>query len=288
MALIAERQNREPNLRRQAAARSRYTRAKVPDTIAGIGSVLLAIASPIAVFYAPMLGEPLAAVAGAWLFVGRLILRPYRARLTGLGAAIQDRFDRNVFGLDEPTAAVSHFSEEEIRHWSRGARLDDFRDWYPTTANASWPESVLVCQRANVVWSRRQHARYAECLAGGAALCFVVGVLVAFADDLSFRSYMLALLMPSLPALLDASELARAHHGAAAERAAIERTLDEYLRSPGKVTPEDLETFQKMMTVLRTNAPLVPDWFYRWIARPHYETEMQHAADVHAFEREQK
>ena len=60
-------------------------------------------------------------------------------------------------------------SEEEISKASRRlAKTTGIKAWYPTPSDCAWPTSVLICQRSNAVWARRQHRTYAVVLICGA------------------------------------------------------------------------------------------------------------------------
>lgn len=281
MAEIGARQTQEVNLRRQAAARDRYTAAKLPDTLVIWGNVALAGFAPVALFYFPDLSEVVAALAGFWLFVSRLLLRPISDRLKTTAAALQDDYDRTVFGLEPRSTTSPVASDEELRHWTQRADLKEFRDWYPTRLDLPWPKSVLICQRASTVWARRQHGAYGNVLVAVAVVWFALGVAIAFGDDISLRSYLVAILMPSLPALLESAELARLHHKAAADRRSVESTLNAFLTAPGQVTRADLDGVQERLRSLRIEGPLVPDWFYRRISDA-YDADMHFAAQLQA------
>lgn len=281
MSDIASRQNDEVNLRRQAAARNRYSTAKLPDGTVVLGSVVLAGASPLVVLMVPALTEPLAALAGLWLFANRLLFRPMSERLKATGATLQDMYDRRVFGLGDRSAGSTSISAEEVMSWSRGSNLDEFHDWYPTQTPAPWPRSVLICQRANAVWGRRQHSSYGIVLAVLVVVWFVAGIVFSLIQDMSLRTWLIAVLLPSLPALLDFTEMARDHRAAASARTSIEAEIDRLLREPDAVSLADLDGVQEQLRAVRVLSPLVPDWYYRRVASE-FETDMQFAATQQA------
>lgn len=278
-AQIGKTQDLEINLRRQLAARTIYKRGKRIYFGGASLALLLALVAPVVLIYQPDLGPLLGAIAGLWVFTSRLFLEPWRLGLQQRGARIQETFDCAVLGLDENEALARPISEEEIRTASRRfAEAEGIKAWYPFPTKCAWPTSVLVCQRSNAVWARRQHRTYALVLLFGAAIWFVVGVVVCIVKEATLAQYLTTIALPSLPAMLDASEMARRHQEAAEARELLENRVDDLLKTPGDVEPLDLREIQDQLYALRTDAPLVPEWFYDLI-KDRYESDMQYAAD---------
>lgn len=277
LADIQEAQRTEPNLRRQLAARAFYRDAKRLQAIGGSVALILALVAPLIRYGSPDAGPVLGAVAGLWIFLARLAVRPLRDRRREMGAITQERFDVEVFGLP-PNVPLQHIvSEEEIRRASGdAANLRNVSDWYPTDADAAWPESVLICQRLNAVWARRQHRSYGLILAAGAGTWFLIGVVVGIASDASLTTYLAALALPSLPALLDATELAREHLKAATQRRDAEKRINNLLRA-GTAAEADLRDIQNQLLSFRRQATLVPDWYYKLVVG-RFEDDMRYAA----------
>jgi hypothetical protein len=108
----------------------------------------------------------------------------------------------------------------------------------------------------------------------------VLTVIVAAVRGASVGEFLIAVLLPMLPALLDATDLSQAHWRAAAERSGLEAALDQHLdaAAQGRVpAPEDLRTLQDEICRQRLTQPPVPDWYYR-LRRASYETSMRAAA----------
>lgn len=281
MADIGRAQKKESNLRRQAAARRFYGHAKRWQAIGGSLALILALASPIVFFVAPSAGPLLGALAGVWIFLSRLAVVPLRDGCRQKGAAAQEMFDCDVLGLLWNDALAKPIAEEEIRSASRGAKtLDSVRDWYPTESNASWPLSVLMCQRSNAVWARRQHSTYGSGLVGVAFAWFAAGIVVALVSHAALAAYLTTIALPSLPFILDASDLARSHFDAARNRGALEEIVDGF-RNALPTDAEPMREVQDQLFGLRKNAPLVPEWFYRLLA-PSFEQDMTYAAQAAA------
>lgn len=277
MGDIAEAQRTEPNLRRQFAARVFYRGAKRLQTFGGSVALMLALVAPLIRYWDPDAGPVLGAAAGLWIFLTRLLVRPLRDRRREMGAVTQERFDVEVLGLT-PNLSLQHIVSEEEIHRASGDAADSANTpvWYPTDADAEWPKSVLTCQRSNAVWARRQHRSYGLLLAAVAGFWFLVGVGVGIASDASLATYLAALALPSLPALLDAAELAREHLKAATRRRETEQRINDLLDA-ATVTEAELREIQDQLFSLRRRAALVPEWYYKLVGR-RFEKDMRYAA----------
>lgn len=281
LADISAAQEEDVNLRRQLAARRFYTIAKRAFFCGLAVTVALALVAPVVRLVVPGVGPGLGAVAGAWIFVARLLLEPFKRRYQQMGAQAQELFDCAVLGTGWNDALAKSLSEEEVRKASRDmSDADDVRDWYPTDSNAGWPTSVLICQRSNAVWSRRQHRAYSTILAVAAAVWSVVGVVVAVADGASLGEYLATIALPSLPAVLDAAEMSRSHREASDRRGQLEARTAELLDAES-VSAQDLREVQDQLFDLRQEGPLIPDRFYRRL-KDDYERDMRYAAALAA------
>jgi SMODS-associating 4TM effector domain len=274
---IAIAQNDDANVRFQVAARRFYRNARLLQFLSSSINVFLALISPFVLLLQPEWGAVLGAIAGGWLFVSRQVLASFRRTFQRDGAKAQEAFDCAVFGLPWNHALARPLSHEEIGGASRKmTKLDKLRDWYPTSIDRAWPSSVIVCQRSSIVWARRQHHAYAYVLRTVAALWGVVGVVVALAHGATLTDYLVTIALPSLPALLDASELADRHLASATDREALEQQVDAFLGGD-LATQQTVREIQDQLFSLRSESPIVATWFYR-LVRSRYEQDMQYAA----------
>ena len=277
MGQIGKTQNEDPNLRRYLAARHYYRQARWLHLGGVFFTTLLALASPFVLLFSPGVGPTLGAVAGGWLFVSRILFEPIKRGLQLRGATAQEMFDCSIFELSWNDSLVRRLPEEEIRAASGSMKgVDKVRDWYPTDEEMDWPTSVIVCQRSNAVWARRQHHAYGWFLVIVATLWGIIGVAVAVLDGATLAEYLVTIGLPSLPALLDATEYARAHFTDASRRQLIEDEIDALLRSDGG-TELDLREIQDQLFNLRREAQLVPELFYKALRR-RFENDMRYAA----------
>jgi SMODS-associating 4TM effector domain len=286
MKAVGLAQNQEGNVRRQAAARRYYADAKLLHFLGTTISALLALAVPLVFWLWPGGGVGLGALAGAWIFISRLVLVPLRDRRQLQGALAQEMFDRDVLALGWSPALGDPLANEDIlgtaaraekKTGSTGRAAWSTGDWYPTGSDATWPMSVLICQRANAVWARRQHGGYGWVLAGLAASWGIVGIVIGLVGSATLATYLTTIALPSLPALLDASEEARAHFRASAARQRLESAINQEV-GQASTDASRLRAFQDQIFHLRRAAPLVPDWFYR-LRRSRLDADMRGAAE---------
>lgn len=271
-------QSQQANLRSALAASHEYLIGKRVHFGGAAGAVLIALGAPFVLIFAPSAGPSLGALAGIWIFVSRLVLEPIKNRLQLRGARAQEMFDTAVLCLDWNDAICRRLPEEEIRAATGNMKgVEKVEHWYSATHRIGWPNSVLLCQRANAVWGRRQHSKYAWALLSAAALWVLIGVGIAAAHGSNLAEYLVVILLPSLPALLDAAEMAQNHLDAASRREILEDHLENLLRD-GIDSATDLREIQDQIFNLRRNAPLVPEWFYR-IVKTNFEADMKYATE---------
>jgi hypothetical protein len=280
---IAATQNDPTSQRYQLAKAHFYKWAKILYFAGATFTLALALVAPLVLLFRPSLGPALGAIAGVWIFVSRLVLEPFRRDYQLKGATAQECFDCLVLGIPWNEALARPLPDEEISAASRAGRrstkrVEQARDWYAATDfRLDWPRSVLMCQRSNAVWACRQHRTYGRFLAAAAIAWFIVGIIVAVADGAALSTYLVTILLPSMPAFLDASELSRAHSSAARDRELIREQTDALIEN-GTAETHEIREIQDQLFRLRREAPQVPDWFYQ-VIRTGYEEDMKYAVD---------
>ena len=285
MSLIGRAQDEDRNLRRQQAKAHFYAVANWWHFSGSALAIALALVSPVVLLQRPSEGPLLGAVAGVWVFVSRLLFEPVKQRYQLKGAAAQELFDCDVLAFPWNATLVREPADEEIRKASgsfpQADDLERHRSWYPTKVDLAWPESVLTCQRSNAVWARRQHHAYGIFLLVVSGMWGVAGIVLAIVHNTSLAEYLTTVALPSLPAVLDATELAKKHFLASGRRQHLEDETDRLLDNVGGVSTDDLREIQDEIFELRRDAPPVAGWFYRILAKS-YEQDMTYAAEQRA------
>jgi hypothetical protein len=280
---ILELQNSSTSLRLLASQRHLYTQAKHLQRWRVIGTIGLAAIAPLIYYLIPNSRAILAGVGGMWLLISRVILEGIEAKKIKQAAKIQEQFDVELFKLPWNRVLVGDRLSPELISSADKSYTGDrekLKDWYTDTGNVPYPLDVLLCQRANLVWDWRLRRHYAWGISALTALLFSLGIILAVATNLTLLDYLLALLIPSLAALLKGVEVARAHFKIAAEKEEIEREIsllwEAGLRNPTSVSREQCRCIQDCVYILRSKGPLVPDKWYIWL-RDRYRVDMQSA-----------
>jgi hypothetical protein len=280
---IFELQNSSTSLRLLASQRHLYTQAKHLQRWRVIGTIGLVAIAPLIYYLIPNSRAILAGVGGMWLLISRVVLEGIEAKKIKQAAKIQEQFDVELFKLPWNRVLVGDRLSPELISSADKSYTGDrekLKDWYTDTGNAPYPLDVLLCQRASLVWDWRLRRHYAWGISALTALLFSLGIILAVATNLTLLDYLLALLIPSLAALLKGVEVARAHFKIAAEKEEIEREISHLweagLRDPTSVSREQCRCIQDCVYILRSKGPLVPDKWYIWL-RDRYRVDMQSA-----------
>lgn len=273
---IAELQNSEDALRLKWASGTFYRRAKWFHFGGWVVAIAIALISPVVLLVDSDSGPLLGAAAATWIFISRIAFEPMRLAKQRMGARAQEQFDCLVLGLEWNSALAHPISLEEAHRTGKPkGNPDDTRGWYTTDEPAAWPLSVLMCQRANAVWGRQQHEAFGNLIAWVAVIWLIFGVVLAVAEQASLDTYLVTLLLPSLPAVLDALDLVKAQRSSSVARGQVEHQADQLIENGA--SPEQLRELQDQFFALRSTEPMVPEWFYRW-KRDEYQDAMAYAA----------
>lgn len=277
MAEIAAAEKTEINQIRQAAKNHFYSLANWSGYIGSGGAFLLAIGGPVALLKFPGAGPALGAAAGAWIFITRFGVERLRNEWQIKGVLAQEEFDCAVLGIEWNRSMSTPLPPEEIR----GAAGDlgvsgDNSPWYPTHGADSWPISVLICQRANAVWAARQHRAFGYLLTALTTAWATFLLVLALLHEASLGEFLTTLLLPTLPAFLDATDLAHRHQDLAATREDINHELEAFIRK-GSAKVSEIREVQDRLFALRKDGYPVPGVFYDWI-RSDYDRDMNFGA----------
>lgn len=218
--------------------------------------MLLAAAAPPFSLVSLTAAGVVGAVAGAWVVASRLVLIPVEHRHVRHAVRIQERFDTRLFNLpwSDPLSGPSP-SEEDIADSARRVSGDDrvgqqhSEGWYPSTNGLPHPVDVLVAQWSSVAYGRHQSRAYFHFVTATIAVVVISVVGVGVIGGMSLTDWLITFALPSLPAALDASEIAHAHRRMADRKATIEDELllplwKAELSATGTLTPDDCRRVQ--------------------------------------------
>lgn len=285
---LKERQTQVPALRLLLAQRKLYSRAKRWLAIRWIGLAMIGLIAPVVSLLRPDYAVAMGAVAGSWIFVTRTVVSSMQLRETQRAAAVQEQFDRSLFGMPggtERSAAPSLEdiaaligSAETVLHDAAAEDLVGDSGWYPIVLTESPERAIAICQRANASYADRLLRTTARLWVSILAVWIVAFIVLAIASGMELSTFLLGIFLPLLPAFLDVSQFVTGIRTAARERADLAHAIEERL-SEREVGPGDLLVWQEQLYALRRTTPQVPDLIYRLLRRRN-EAAMQSAADT--------
>lgn len=273
-ATIVERQQAEEAKRLLRAYSAEYRRAKKCRTLRASGAVAFAIAGPVSALWSVTTATYIAAAAGAWAVFVRVLVKSYEEDAQRHAVTIHELFDDEVLNLPWPDSLAGRKpAQEDIvkaakrvgRDLELRARID--AGWFPPTPGVPPPVDALICQRASAVWGRRQHKLYSRLVLWvlGIAVIGVVGVGLAL--EMKLSTWLIVFVLPGLPALLDGTELSRAHADRSARKqeleASIDAAWDKELKHPGSLVTLRCREIQDAVFHIRMVPVQVPEWYYR-------------------------
>jgi hypothetical protein len=264
-----------------------YLRAKRWHAAKIAGTLILAIAAPVVLFWKPSWGDWLGVLAGAWVLLGRTVIAWRDDQNVRTAVTIQEEFDIGLFDLDWNEAlAGPKVAHEDIysaaRKIGKEKRLTKLRNWYPDADRVPWPLNVVLCQRSSAVWGRREHFRYAYVVLTAGIAWFVFGLIIFSVAHVSLADYLVIVFLPSQPAFLDTIDLFRGHLGMARNKHVLEnqttKLWENGSHSLGSVTEQDCREVQDQAYRLRRSGMQVPQIVYN-ILRNQDEDAMRAAVD---------
>lgn len=257
-------QNTDENIRLLAAQKHIYTEAKKLHRWRITGAIVLAGISPIIVFFLPDF-KPLLLMISAiylivvWIFKGTEITKVKQA------AIIQEQFDTELFKLPWNQTLVGDKLAPELIYAADREFRDDRRklkDWYVDPGDIPFHLCVLICQRTNIVWDWKLHQKYWKVIAIATIFWFIITIIILIISKISPYDYVVGLLLPSAPALIQGIDISKEHYEVAKEKEYRANEISKILeKNPNSVTIEQCREIQNYIYFNR-KGPFVPDWFY--------------------------
>ena len=200
-------QNLPENIKKLAAQRHYYSRAKKLAAAQALLDVLTPIAGAIAVALMPE-SDVWAAFAGiAIALLDTVWLEPLQNNIKDVGARVQEEFDCSVLQLpwNYPLTG-QHVNPEDIHEAYCGykpSKSAPLEDWYPK-AVSSLPlyQARLICQRTNSWWDAKLRRRYCGWIGGTLSVVSVCVFMLGLVHGISLQKFVLAVVAPLLPAVL--------------------------------------------------------------------------------------
>ncbi|MGW4031660.1 S-4TM family putative pore-forming effector [Streptomyces sp. NPDC004838] len=267
---IAVRQNEPWALDLVAAYSRRYNTAAHWRRLRGIGTYALALLAPLLGLLWPGQAALIAALAAAWLVIGRTAFTYIEQSYSTRAADIQEALDTRLFGLPWNAAVVGRHDRvrEDIAEAAPHHHRPTHRDWYNTDPTTTWPADVLLCQLQNVAWGRRNHRAYLPYLIAGGTALLLLDLAWAIGRTMTVYDFLVLLFLPAAPALLDLTDLILSHLKHSSAKGRVEDDIRDLLQhivnaEDTDIAPDECRRIQDAIYQLRCTGPRIPGWFYR-------------------------
>lgn len=282
---IAERQNSPENLKLLAAQNRMYSDAKRVHFTRVLTAIGLELAAPFIVLVKPDWKDGVELAGAVATVISALILSGVETAGIQQAATVQEEFDTNLFRLPwNRTLVGSKVAPELIDTADRRFRRnrDKLRDWYADPGKTAYPRDVLLCQRANLAWGARLQRSYAQAFNTFTIGYVIFGLGIGIITQQSLLAYVVAIVVPALPALLEGIDTYRRHNESAESKERLQEHVTDLLEKRDSMPPADLvgecRRIQDSIFVLRSTRPLVPNWWYE-LRRKDHEAAMRAAVE---------
>lgn len=266
---IVQEQNTPDILRLLAAQKQMYSQAKLIHFVRVVIVLLLELAAPFVILNKPQWRDALELVGALLTLISALILNGIETTKVRQAATVQEQLDVHLFRLPwnrtlVGTEVTSELINRAANQYTGGE--DKIRDWYPDPSGMPYPKDALLCQRTNLVWGVRLQSTYAFALLIVTVGYLLIGLWFGRHEDLV--AYLVAILVPALPALLEAIDTYKRHTESAREKTDLLEHVDDLLHDKTVIglpsqAVDECRRVQDAIYVLRSTKPLVPDWWYR-------------------------
>ena len=248
---IPEIQNSQQSLDRLAAQRQIYSDSK---TVAVLQMILTVPVVAICLILANFCFDLKIYVAyGGILIVllDILVLTHWIDSLREKGAKIQELFDCKVLNLKWYNLKVGQSPDREtiIKYSSKYYRKNSkeakpLKDWYPVDIQElRMPLARLVCQKSNLYWDAELRKCYACAIVSIVGILVVCGILLGFLIDLTLEEWLMAIVVPLMPAILWGIRQYQAHQASASRQQRLKKYVDRLWDDTlgGKISDVQLE-----------------------------------------------
>lgn len=286
-ALIARTQASLPALRLLVAQARLHGRSKRWSSFRYLGVGVIAIAAPLVTTFEPDSAVGLAAIAGLWIFLSRTVVARRERFHAAKGVVVQEKFDRFVFAMPRLSRRTVALTLEEVnRIAGDDVAVDKYvhkhfeLPWYPIDSELEGADAIAIAQRANGAYSQRLLSLHANVWLFSTVGWSLFAVALSMIAKLDLSTFILGVLLPLLPALLDTFDQWVVVRQASTHRLALALTIEDAIREEGELTvnAEQLLLWQEQIFVLRMSTPQVPNFLYRQ-TRKSNERAMNAAAE---------
>lgn len=207
-------------------------------------------------------------------------------------AKIQQLFDCDIFELDWSQLCSGSRPEPELvvssaaKYRKKDPNYLNLKDWYPVSvAQLPIHEARLICQRSNIWWDAKQKLRYCKLILFGLIAITIIVFLVGLVGGLTLEKFVLAIVIPLLPAFIFTIRQYIENKQAATRLDNLRENSENIWQQVinRRITPQELEResyiLQNQIYDNRRLSPLIFDWLYYRLKKQN-EVEMNKGAET--------
>jgi hypothetical protein len=289
---IPQEQNTPHQLERLAAQRQLYSDAKNIQNINIILSIPSVIIWSILIAFFPSLQIYAALWGLSVTLLEQAIFSHSQKNLQEKAAKIQQLFDCDIFELDWSQLCSGSRPEPELivsssaKYRKKDPNYSNLKDWYPVSGGQlPIHEARLICQRSNIWWDAKQKLRYCKLILFGLIAITIIVFLVGLVGGLTLEKFVLAIVIPLLPAFIFTIRQYIENKQAATRLDNLRENSENIWQQVinRRITPQELEResyiLQNQIYDNRRLSPLIFDWLYYRLKKQN-EVEMNKGAET--------
>ena len=289
---IPQEQNTPHQLERLAAQRQLYSDAKNIQNINIILSIPSVIIWSILIAFFPSLQIYAALWGLSVTLLEQAIFSHSQKNLQEKAAKIQQLFDCDIFELDWSQLCSGSRPEPELivsssaKYRKKDPNYSNLKDWYQVSVGQlPIHEASLICQRSNIWWDAKQKLRYCKLILFGLIAITIIVFLVGLVGGLTLEKFVLAIVIPLLPAFIFTIRQYIENKQAATRLDNLRENSENIWQQVinRRITPQELEResyiLQNQIYDNRRLSPLIFDWLYYRLKKQN-EVEMNKGAET--------
>lgn len=272
------RQNSPEAIELLTAMRQSYENGKRFRLIRVLITVSIPILSIFIMKFNPNLKELLALVSSIWLVLSRLYFINFEKQCIKTGAMLQEEFDTRLFEIPWNKILVGEqISPKERILLSKSFKGDraKLKNWYPGLDESDENLNYLLCQRTSVEWEVELRKFYInKILLPMSIISTFTVILIFFQLNISFQTFILSVIVPSLPLILHVVDTLNAHKNQISSQKKILSSIDDLINRFETYTDLQVEKFlreyQNAIFMKRIETNVIPSKIY-WLKRNVYD-----------------
>lgn len=187
-------------------------------------------------------------------------------------ASIQEKFDVNVYKLEENQTLNTVFVDEDvIRKYSKRdqkneKKLKKVENWYSLKIEILKTNlAILFCQRMNITYDQNIKKKYNVLLLTISVITFLVLFAISLYIDFSLEKFIVQVLLPSIPIFNFAYKEIRMNLESIDNLQKLRQIIESKLNKVNlvdDVAVKDLREIQDRIYLNRILSPLIPNFIY--------------------------